>query len=245
LKEKDSASGDVKPSDLPESKTDQAKDLATTGAKAFASRVDARKERKAGKREKQMENLKKLSTSLRSRATLTGTSFDVPQLWRGAPCWLDLDEDGIELRETGLRRGDEPPLLAVPWETVLMVTVDDASEIERKSRIEHHSYGFFGGMFNEMPVERTREKKKLKAYMAVSCTRGQFLLEVLGHDPKDVEGRLLGSRHKWAQAEPEEPAGSPEVDPMEQLQKLGELRDAGVLTDAEFDTKKTDLLRRI
>jgi hypothetical protein len=34
-------------------------------------------------------------------------------------------------------------------------------------------------------------------------------------------------------------------DPMEQLRKLGALRDAGVLTDTEFETKKADLLSRL
>jgi hypothetical protein len=32
---------------------------------------------------------------------------------------------------------------------------------------------------------------------------------------------------------------------LEQLRKLGELRNAGVLTDAEFDAKKAELLGRI
>jgi hypothetical protein len=34
-------------------------------------------------------------------------------------------------------------------------------------------------------------------------------------------------------------------DPLEQMRKLGELRDAGVLTDAEFEAKKAELLKRI
>jgi hypothetical protein len=32
---------------------------------------------------------------------------------------------------------------------------------------------------------------------------------------------------------------------MDQLKKLGELRDAGVLTNQEFDAKKADLLSRL
>jgi hypothetical protein len=39
------------------------------------------------------------------------------------------------------------------------------------------------------------------------------------------------------------PAPAPaEDDPLEKLKKLGELRDAGVLTDAEFEAKKAELL---
>jgi hypothetical protein len=40
-------------------------------------------------------------------------------------------------------------------------------------------------------------------------------------------------------------APPPDPDVLEQLRKLGELREAGVLTDAEFETKKAELLGRI
>jgi hypothetical protein len=40
-------------------------------------------------------------------------------------------------------------------------------------------------------------------------------------------------------------ASSPDPDALEQLRKLGELRDAGVLTAAEFEAKKAELLGRI
>jgi hypothetical protein len=39
--------------------------------------------------------------------------------------------------------------------------------------------------------------------------------------------------------------GAADPDPLAQIRKLGDLREAGVLTDAEFDAKKTELLRRI
>lgn len=42
------------------------------------------------------------------------------------------------------------------------------------------------------------------------------------------------------------PAQAPAApDPMEQLKKLGELRDAGVLTPEEFDAKKAEILSRL
>jgi len=41
------------------------------------------------------------------------------------------------------------------------------------------------------------------------------------------------------------PAEAPSADVLEQLRRLGELRSAGVLTDAEFEAKKTELLGRI
>ncbi|MET9318318.1 PH domain-containing protein [Kribbella sp. NPDC003505] len=46
--------------------------------------------------------------------------------------------------------------------------------------------------------------------------------------------------------QPPAPAnGGPKPDVYEQLAKLGELRNAGVLTDAEFETKKAELLSRL
>lgn len=35
------------------------------------------------------------------------------------------------------------------------------------------------------------------------------------------------------------------VDPMEELQKLGDLHGQGILTDEEFETKKAELLKQI
>ena len=56
-----------------------------------------------------------------------------------------------------------------------------------------------------------------------------------------------GRRARPPAAAPSVAAGSapPDPDVLEQLRKLGELRDAGVLTDAEFATKKAELLGRI
>ena len=41
---------------------------------------------------------------------------------------------------------------------------------------------------------------------------------------------------------PPQPAAAPEADPLEQLQKLGELKAAGVLTEAEFEAQKAKIL---
>lgn len=50
-----------------------------------------------------------------------------------------------------------------------------------------------------------------------------------------------------AAASPTAGPGTPSasVDAMAQLKQLGELRDAGILTADEFESKKAELLRRI
>ncbi|GAA1797112.1 SHOCT domain-containing protein [Planosporangium flavigriseum] len=41
------------------------------------------------------------------------------------------------------------------------------------------------------------------------------------------------------------PVAAPATDPIEQLRRLGELRDAGILTEEEFATKKAEILSRL
>lgn len=65
-----------------------------------------------------------------------------------------------------------------------------------------------------------------------------------------VATRVIGNTHRrqqqrWAaQDAANEPAAPSAADPsiLDQLAKLGELRDAGVLTDAEFEAQKLRLL---
>jgi hypothetical protein len=47
-------------------------------------------------------------------------------------------------------------------------------------------------------------------------------------------------QQRMAQAPPQ--AAAPEEDPMAKLQKLGELHESGVLTDAEFASAKSQIL---
>lgn len=60
-------------------------------------------------------------------------------------------------------------------------------------------------------------------------------------------------RHRLS-APPQSPPAAPQAaapppaaaaDPIEQLKRLGELRDAGIVTDAEFEAKKAELLSRM
>ena len=48
---------------------------------------------------------------------------------------------------------------------------------------------------------------------------------------------------QYYEAAPPQPAPAPaQPDPLEQLKKLGELKDSGVLTDAEFEAQKAKIL---
>ena len=62
-------------------------------------------------------------------------------------------------------------------------------------------------------------------------------------------GKKYGERKAQPEAEAhqaapqqEAPAGAAKDDDLEQLKKLGELRDSGVLTEEEFEAKKREIL---
>jgi hypothetical protein len=57
--------------------------------------------------------------------------------------------------------------------------------------------------------------------------------------------QLIDAAHQPAAVAPVEPAKAQAPDLMTQLKQLGELRDAGVLTSDEFETKKAEILRRL
>jgi len=50
------------------------------------------------------------------------------------------------------------------------------------------------------------------------------------------------SQEDQGQYEEPAPAAAPAADPLEELKKLGELKAAGVLTDAEFEAQKAKIL---
>ena len=80
----------------------------------------------------------------------------------------------------------------------------------------------------------------------------------VAHEARLAAHTLANTHHYTSGAQPmaspaapaSAPAAAPSptpaaIDPMEQLTKLGQLRDAGVLTDEEFATKKAEILSRL
>lgn len=56
------------------------------------------------------------------------------------------------------------------------------------------------------------------------------------------EGQYAQQEQQQPQQAAAAPAAAPEVDPIERLRQLGELRDQGILTEAEFAAQKAKLL---
>ena len=82
--------------------------------------------------------------------------------------------------------------------------------------------------------------------------RGVARVAVVSGTASAVSGRVAHRQaNRWAAQEPAyqepppqapAPAPAPAADPIEQLTKLGQLRDSGVLTEEEFEAQKARLL---
>lgn len=80
--------------------------------------------------------------------------------------------------------------------------------------------------------------------------RGVARVAVVSGTATAVSNRVSRRQaNRWADQEPQQapaydqpPPEAPAADPIEQLTKLGELRDKGVLTDEEFAEQKAKLL---
>ena len=82
--------------------------------------------------------------------------------------------------------------------------------------------------------------------MFVANGRGGVVDEFRLDEVVRVVGRIaVPPPLRPAPADSRPAAATPDPDVLEQLRKLGELRNAGVLTDAEFEAKKAELLGRI
>ena len=68
-----------------------------------------------------------------------------------------------------------------------------------------------------------------------------------GHfaNPQDIQNEIHRAIEAAAARDADRMAGRRELSPLEQLEKLEELRQRGVISQAEFDVKKATLLDRL
>jgi uncharacterized membrane protein YeaQ/YmgE (transglycosylase-associated protein family) len=96
-------------------------------------------------------------------------------------------------------------------------------------------FGFIAAILLVVAYRRFVQKRPITGPDALRFPERGFGIERFRDRRKKLED--LSRQHQQMRAEGEPIA--------EQLRKLGELRDAGVLTDEEFETKKRELLARM
>ncbi|MDQ4097165.1 MAG: PH domain-containing protein [Actinomycetota bacterium] len=118
-----------------------------------------------------------------------------------------------------------------------------------------HRYGIFSKRGQEIPLERLNDVSfhRTLIHRIVGAgdlmiesagERGQQLFDHIAH-PERVQN-IIHREIEAAQArDADRMAGRRELTPLEQLEKLEELRHRGVISQAEFEAKKTQLLDRL
>ena len=135
---------------------------------------------------------------------------------------------GASLLLTGVKGGKDA------YEMVLIRNVTNVSN--RKDGVLYHAVDVqtaSGGAVNTVSFRVNREEA---AQFRVAILNAMQALQAQANAPVVVQ---------VAAPAPEPVVGTPASDPAAQLHQLAGLRDAGILTEAEFSAKKADILARM
>jgi uncharacterized membrane protein YdbT with pleckstrin-like domain len=107
----------------------------------------------------------------------------------------------------------------------------------------------------EIPLERLNDVSFHQSLLQRMLGAGDLLIESGGErgqeqfgsfaHPQDIQNEVHRAIEAAAARDADRMAGRRELSPLEQLEKLEELRQRGVITQAEFDLKKAKLLDRL
>ena len=119
--------------------------------------------------------------------------------------------------------------------------------IVTESRAVFYRKGFVGEVLETMPLKNITsvERKSTLGHRIIRLHTSHDFLEFKTFQ-KEGEAALVAAIESGRNQSNESVVSvSTELDPMEKLKKLAELKDAGVLTDEEFNIKKRQLLAEI
>lgn len=132
------------------------------------------------------------------------------------------------------------------WMTTDFVLTTDRL-IYRKGVVSRHG--------REIPLERVNDVAFTQTLFQRILQAGDLLVESggergqsqFGHfsNPQDIQNEIHRAIEAAAARDADRMAGRRELSPLEQLEKLEELRQRGVISQAEFDLKKAKLLDRL
>ena len=142
----------------------------------------------------------------------------------------------LSVQDTGMTMNDNPRIKM----TFRIEPIDgnppfDAEKTKVVSRVQIPRSG------DRYPVWYDLEDPSSWAFATVENDEGRAQIRQLFGAAAET---ITGVGNPAAAATPAA-APAPAADPLERLNKLGELRAAGVLTDAEFEAKKAELLAQI
>ena len=100
---------------------------------------------------------------------------------------------------------------------------------------------------NDVSFQQTLFQRMLRAGDLLVESGGERGQSQFGHfaDPQGIQNEIHRAIEAAAGRDADRMAGRRELSPLEQLEKLEELRQRGVISQAEFDVKKAKLLDRL
>ncbi len=132
------------------------------------------------------------------------------------------------------------------WITTDFVLTTDRL-IYRKGVVSRHG--------KEIPLERVNDVSFTQSLFQRMLRAGDLLVEsggergqsAFGHfaDPQGIQNEIHRAIEAAAARDADRMAGRRELSPLEQLEKLEELRQRGVISQTEFEVKKAKLLDRL
>jgi hypothetical protein len=146
--------------------------------------------------------------------------------------------NSLVVDDKGLRYRGLTTIFAIPWEQVTGMEIEGPEQASKR---------ISGARVAMIGIFALAAKKKVKSAVITVVTKDGDEAVFQTHDwlALDLHAKLtpvLGQLHKHQPAEPTAAAAPSDAD---QIRKLAELRDQGILTEAEFQAKKTELLARI
>jgi hypothetical protein len=144
----------------------------------------------------------------------------------------------LSVQDTGMTMNDNPRIkMTFRIEPIDGGPAFDAEKTKVVSRVQIPRSG------DRYPVWYDLEDPSSWAFATVENDEGRAQIrQLFGAAAETITG--VGNPAAGA-APAAAPAPATSSDPLERLNKLGELRAAGVLTDAEFEQKKAELLAQI
>jgi uncharacterized membrane protein YdbT with pleckstrin-like domain len=132
------------------------------------------------------------------------------------------------------------------WSTINFVLTNDRLIVRS---------GVFMKRGREIPLERVNDITVTQTLLRRMLGAGDLVIESAGErgqeafpgcpHPGRVQNEIYRQMEESADRDAERRAGRQDLSPLEQLEKLDELRQRGVISQAEFDQKKTQLLDRM
>lgn len=125
----------------------------------------------------------------------------------------------------------------IPTTDIVDMTVEGKDEVSRRVTVTRL---IAVGIFAFALQKKGRDKD---AFVAVTLADGQeAIFHVKNQSPMELRARLSQTISQIKQYAPQPTAAAVSVSIADELAKLAKLKDDGVITQAEFDKKKTELL---